>query len=220
MIGSHDTFTYLKSTSWVYNNCKKWWKCQCKTIAEQYAFGIRLFDIRVCRDKGRWRMCHGKVNLKMTFDTLRDICADMQRNFPEAIYRLVLEKGDTAPFLGEVLLDGGETLCTRYPKLWRVDIKDTGLWMGSVANNNQRLYNEGYKFALVNTWEAPAHEPHVNLSLSNCLKTDIRKEARKTNSGLPFFQSDSRMFAENAALDEMLNSKDELWLLDYCTNEY
>lgn len=201
------------------NNCKKWWKCQCRTIGEQYAFGIRMFDIRVYRDGGKWRVCHGKVNLKMTFDTLRDICWYMTKTCPGAIYRLVLEKGDASAFYDDVG-EPGNTLCDRYPKLWRIDIKESGEWDGAVANNNQRLYNDGYKFALVNTWELPAHEPHVNISLGNCLKTDIRKESRKTNSQLPFFQSDSKMFADNSALFDMLTSKEELWLLDYCTNEY
>ena len=101
MIGSHDTFTYEKSTSWINNNCKKWWKTQNKDIFEQYKFGVRFFDIRVYRDNCCWRTCHGKVNLRTTFNTLEDICKWMNINFPEAIYRIVLEKGDTTDFLNQ-----------------------------------------------------------------------------------------------------------------------
>ena len=95
MIGSHDTMTYLKSTSWLYNNCKKYWKCQCKTLDEQYKFGIRMFDFRVYLSKGKWKFAHGKVNLSHKgFPTLLSLVEFMKENYPLAIYRIWLEKGD------------------------------------------------------------------------------------------------------------------------------
>ena len=135
MIGSHDTFTYEKSTSWINNNCKKWWKTQSKDIFEQYKFGIRFFDIRVYRDNCCWRTCHGKVNLRTTFNTLEDICKWMDINFPEAIYRIVLEKGDTTDFLNQ------SKNFNKYKNLWRVDIKDSKKWMGEIFNNNKALFD-------------------------------------------------------------------------------
>lgn len=74
MIGSHDTFTYLKPCNPIYKLGSRWWRTQCKSIDEQYTFGVRFFDIRVCRDGNQWRLCHGVVNLKMTFSTIKDIC--------------------------------------------------------------------------------------------------------------------------------------------------
>ena len=207
MIGSHDTFTYEKSTSWINNNCKKWWKTQSKDIFEQYKFGIRFFDIRVYRDNCCWRTCHGKVNLRTTFNTLEDICKWMYINFPEAIYRIVLEKGDTTDFLNQ------SKNFNKYKNLWRVDIKDSKKWMGEIFNNNKSLFDRGYKFALVNTWTYPAHELHGNINTNNFYKIDLRKEAKKINSNLEFFKNTSK-------LKEMINSKDELYFLDYCTNSY
>ena len=207
MIGSHDTFTYEKSTSWINNNCKKWWKTQSKDIFEQYKFGIRFFDIRVYRDNCCWRTCHGKVNLRTTFNTLEDICKWMDINFPEAIYRIVLEKGDTTDFLNQ------SKNFNKYKNLWRVDIKDSEKWMGEIFNNNKSLFDRGYKFALVNTWTYPAHELHGSININNFYKIDLRKEAKKINSNLEFFKNTSK-------LKEMINSKDELYFLDYCTNSY
>lgn len=208
MIGSHDTFTYLDSTSFIKNHCKKLWRCQGQSIENQYKFGIRFFDIRVSKDDNKWRVCHGAVNLKKTFRTLTDICDYMNQNFPEAIYRIVLEKGANNKFYKEA-----KGLCSKYPNLWRIDEKATKKWMGVIENNNQALYDRGYKFALVNTWENPAHELHGNMSAGNILKIDLRKEAKKINGKLSFFKKD-------ADLKQMIESKDELYLLDYCTNKY
>lgn len=209
MIGSHDSFTFEKSTSWIYNKGKRWWKTQGKNIEEQYAFGIRLFDIRVYRDGAKWRTCHGKVNLRTTFNALEEICLWMESHCPDAIYRIVLEKGDASEFLKQA----NPILPLKYPNLWRVDIKDSGKWSGEVRNNNQALYERGYKFALVDVWTPPAHELHGFLTSKNFYKMDLRKEAMRINGGLEFFKDREKLKA-------MLESKDELYFLDYCTGEY
>lgn len=211
MIGSHDTFTYLKPCNPIFNLGKRWWKTQCKTIEEQYAFGVRFFDIRVCRDGNKWRLCHGIVNLKMTFSTIKDICSFMDMKCLAAIYRIVLEKGkydDVMRFIKE-----SSGLCSKYPNLWRVDIKSSKVWMGEVCNNNELLFNMGYKFALVNTWEEPAHELHGFVTASNFYKVNLRKEAMKINGSLTFFDN-------KVSLKEMIDDKVNLYFLDYCTNEY
>lgn len=219
MIGSHDTFTYLKSTSWIYNNCKKWWKCQKDSIEDQYKFGIRFFDIRVVRDDNKWRAAHGACKLKKTWKTLDELCAYIGVNFPEAIYRIVLESGNRDQFLKEVGYGKPklETLCGKYPNLWRVDIKDDKVWMGKYGNNNDALFARGYAFAKVNTWEEPAYELHGNISGSNFYKADLRKEAKEINSRLIFFMD--RPDAEEH-LRYNLEDKTHLYLLDYCTNKY
>lgn len=209
MIGSHDSFTFEKSTSWIFNKGKRWWKTQGKSIQEQYAFGIRLFDIRVFRDGGRWRTCHGKVNLKTCFKDIEEICLYMQANCPEAIYRIVLEKGDASLFHQQA----NPAFAVKYPNLWRMDIKYTGKWLGEVYNNNQGLYDRGYKFALVDVWTPPAYELHGFLTARNFYKIDLRKSAMSINRGLEFFKDKTKLKA-------MLESRDELYFLDYCTNEY
>lgn len=218
MIGSHDTFTYLKPCNTIFNIGKRWWKTQCKTIEEQYKFGVRFFDIRVCLDLDKdipwrycWRYCHGIVNFNGYKRTLNDICLYMKSYFPEAIYRIVLEKGDSSVI--DLFTTEAEYLCKHYPNLWRVDIKSTGNWMGSVCNNNQNLYNIGYKFAKVDTWATPAHELHGSIIAGNFYKTNLKKEAQKINGGLEFFKDPQK-------LKDMITSKDELYFLDYCTNQY
>lgn len=217
MLGSHDTFTYLKPTNKIHNLTKKWWRTQCKSIDEQYAFGVRFFDFRVYRDNNVWRLCHGAANFKMAFLKLKGICNFIEWEYPEAIYRIVLEKGEESVFKQEALhpqkMIPQETLCDFFGHLWRVDIKSTGNWMGSVCNNNQKLYDKGYKFAKVDTWTPPAHELHGSITVSNFYKTNLKKEAQKINGGLEFFKDTQK-------LKDMIASKDELYFLDYCTNQY
>lgn len=211
MIGSHDTFTYLPSTCWAFNHAKRWWKCQCNTINEQYAFGIRFFDIRVARHNGKWHFAHGLVTLKSNIDSIRGICSYMQKAFPEAIYRIVLERGDATDELR--FIQETNSLYKEFPNLWRVDIKREKVWMGKYGNNNEYLYHKGYKFAKVNTWEKPAYELHGTLTKNNWYKMNLRKEAKKINSNLLFFQ-------DKEGLIRMMESKNELYFLDYATNEY
>lgn len=213
MIGSHDTFTYLKPTNKLHNLTKKWWRTQCKTIEEQYNFGIRFFDIRVYLDSdNHWRFCHGIVDFKRYERTLNDICLYMENYFPKAIYRIVLEKGNSS--VRDIFVSAARGLCEKYPNLWRIDIKSSKNWLGAVDNNNQKLFKRGYKFALVNTWESPAHELHGNLKeIDDIFYTNLRKDARAINSTLPFFIDEKR-------LKNMIKSKSELYFIDYCTNEY
>lgn len=210
MIGSHDTFTYLEPCNPIFNLGKRWWRTQCESIEEQYNFGVRFFDIRVCRDGNKWRLCHGIVNLKMTFPTIRNICSYMDMKCPMAIYRIVLEKGkydDEMRFIKE-----SQGLCNKYLSLWRVDIKANKVWMGEVDNNNEVLFKLGYKFALVNTWESPALELHGKVTTSNFYRIDLKKKAKEINYLFGF--------KNLHVLRNMINSKDELYFIDYCTNEY
>lgn len=212
MIGSHDTFTYLKPCNSIYKLCSRWWKTQCKSIEEQYAFGVRFFDIRVCLDKDMyWTYCHGLVNFIKYERNLNDICLYMKSYFPEAIYRIVLEKGNSSVI--DLFTIETEDLCKNYPNLWRVDIKSTGNWMGSICNNNQNLYDRGYKFALVDVWSPPAYELHGFVTAFNFYKINLRKEAMKINKSLPFFN-------DKVSLQKMINDKEHLYFIDYCTNKY
>lgn len=214
MIGSHNTFTYLDSTNCLYNKAKRWWKCQGKNIQEQYNFGIRFFDIRIFWNKNKWRACHGKVNLTKTWSSLRDICTEMKDKYPDAIYRIVLEKGDPSEFHNQIneKIDG-KNLIDTFPNLWRLDAKELETWNGVYGDNNQSLYDRGYKFAYKNVWEYPAHELHGFLTWKNFYKMNLKKEAKKINNKLGFFKDKNE-------LKEMIEDKTTLYFLDYCTNEY
>ena len=139
MIGSHNTFTYLTPSCKIHNLTKRWWKTQCKTIKEQYDFGVRMFDIRVCLKGNKWTYCHGLVNFKESKRNLMEICSYMKTYFPEAIYRIVLEKGNE--LTQRIFINETRHLCKLYPNLWRVDIKEKKKWSGFIANNNKNLYN-------------------------------------------------------------------------------
>lgn len=211
MIGSHDTFTYLDSCNCLMNKLTRYWKTQCKSIEEQYAFGVRMFDIRVVRDSNKWRAAHGLAKLKKSWRSLHALCVYMDNRFPEAIYRLVLEKGNESQ--EEIFCRQATGLCKEFPNIWRIDIKSTKNWMGSVENNNDSLYSRGYLFAKVNTWESPSWEANAQLTVKNFWKFDMKKEDKKIHESLPFFQ-------DKEELKKVIDSKENLYLLDYCTNEF
>lgn len=204
MIGSHDSFTYLSSTSFFFNIFKRLWKTQKYNIVEQYNRGVRMFDIRVRRDIGCWRVCHGICDLKLTFPTLDSICIYMMKECPDAIYRIVLERGQERIFKLETIYNSGEKITDKFPNLWRVDIKSTNNWMGNICNNNMELYKRGYKFALSNTWEEPAHELHGIVTSKNFYKINLKKEANKINKKV-----------YNNYTSNELYGKEKLFLLDY-----
>lgn len=154
-------------------------------------------------------MTHGIVNLESPFGQLAELCHCMELYFPEAIYRIVLERSNRT---GEMrFLQQSHGLCELYPNLWRIDIKADKYWLGKYGNNNQALYDRGYKFALVNTWEKPAYELHGKVTKDNWYKVSLKKEAKRINGGLDFFMDKEK-------LKQMMGSKDELYFLDFCTN--
>lgn len=211
MIGSHDTFTYLSPINPIFNIFKRWWKCQTKTIDEQYKFGIRFFDIRVVWYKGNWHFAHGLVIFKgMQFIDITNLCAYIDYRYPEAIYRIVLERGskkDIKRFHEDL------KYVSKFKGLWRADIKSTNRWLGIIYNTNINLYKIGYAFAKVNPWEFPSHELHGYIDKSNWYKINLKKEAKQINSKLDFFNDKNK-------LKQIVENKDELYFIDYCTNEY
>lgn len=102
MIGSHNTFTYLKPKHFIFRLFSHYWKCQELDIKQQYDLGVRYFDIRVTRKDDRWVLCHGIVDLDKEFTSLSQICLYIVLNFPGARFRLILERGDTYLFLQEL----------------------------------------------------------------------------------------------------------------------
>ena len=95
MIGTHNTFTYLSPVKWIFRLFKIFWRCQTKTIQEQYQEGSRFFDFRVYwnKKKNAWGISHGAVNVGVYFSSAFELSSFMNTNFPDAIYRVFLEKG-------------------------------------------------------------------------------------------------------------------------------
>lgn len=97
MIGSHNSFTFKNATCKLYNVLNRFWRCQNKSLQEQYAEGVRFFDLRVFRkDDLHWGLAHGLVNLYGGYDTIYTLMYYMVTQFPEAYFRVILEKGDSS----------------------------------------------------------------------------------------------------------------------------
>lgn len=65
MIGSHNSFSYLRPVKWWHRLLSPWNKCQTKDISEQYNDGIRFFDIGVSFDKNYdVQLSYGNVSYK------------------------------------------------------------------------------------------------------------------------------------------------------------
>lgn len=103
MIGSHNTFTYLSPVNKFYNLFKWLWRCQDYCPDIQYLYGVKYFDIRVYQeDDFSWRVAHGKVNLTKSFKAIVDIIEMLRKQYPNAICRIILEKGDYIEFSKQV----------------------------------------------------------------------------------------------------------------------
>lgn len=89
MLGSHNSFSYLKPTKWWMRLFTTWAKCQDKTIIEQYNAGVRYFDIRIAFKKdGSVRLVHNLVDYHPTnlFEALRTL-----KNKPDVYLRILLD---------------------------------------------------------------------------------------------------------------------------------
>lgn len=91
MIGTHDSFTYLKAKNKIYELFSFLWRTQTKNIDEQKALGVKYIDIRVHKNKyNNWELCHGVVNFPLSFSSLKNIF----HVFDDFKIRLILEKGN------------------------------------------------------------------------------------------------------------------------------
>lgn len=92
MVASHDSLTYSKVKNPILKLFSGIWKTQELPLVEQYK-KVRYFDIRIYKDKKhKWRICHGLVDFIYTFDSIEDLCEEMKSRFPDAYYRVILEK--------------------------------------------------------------------------------------------------------------------------------
>lgn len=92
MIGSHDSFTFMKARNPLMNLIKGTWRTQDKSIEEQYKSGVRFFDIRLFRDGNKWRAAHGLAEFDVTFTSL-GMVKELIKTLPGARFQIWLEKG-------------------------------------------------------------------------------------------------------------------------------
>lgn len=179
MIGSHNSFTFKNSPNWLFNKFNYFWRCQNKTMREQYDAGVRFFDIRVYRkDDAHWGLAHGLVNLYGGFDTISTLLIYMITQFPEAYFRVLLEKGDDSivkVFTGEVsdALASLSTPFTNRSKLYQAIIKSG--WNIIYSNPNEEFIIHDYCYTPILTGKSFWYNvKHFKFS-------SIKKYAKKHN---------------------------------------
>lgn len=91
MIGTHNSYTYLNPRYKIFKLFSFMWRTQNKAICKQRNLGVTYFDIRIRRDKGLWRVCHGIVDFNVTFQNIRDIL----NQFSTDKVRILLERGNS-----------------------------------------------------------------------------------------------------------------------------
>ena len=124
MICSHDSYTYMKSTNWFYNLFSCFWRCQRKTIDEQYALGVRCFDIRVIKKKDKWYMAHGKAKFNQSFDSLEEIMKYFKKNYKKSILRIILEDHGYDEKISNLFIDEADFIVSKYKDMiWSIYIK-------------------------------------------------------------------------------------------------
>lgn len=140
MLGSHDSFTYLKATSKLVETFSMFWRCQDKTIKEQYDDGVRCFDVRVAADtfngKNVWTTAHGLAEFNQTFVSLTSIMSFFKKQYPGSVLRIVLE----CDCDNEEIVERFKKQCTTIQKsykaqIWQLVIKKP--W--TILYNNDNL---------------------------------------------------------------------------------
>ena len=172
MIGAHDIFTYLDAEDFALNIFAPFWRCQQYSPNVLYnKYGVRFFDIRVCRNKtasivgifGKlfkkkkftWATAHGLAEFNQNFNTIEDVFKYMNKNFPEAQYRIVLERCSTDEkneFYNQIKSwianNGSKLKASNYKCSW-IGIKkpwtqlyiDSNLYPKNIKDYSCRLFN-------------------------------------------------------------------------------
>lgn len=213
MIGSHDTFTFLAPINPWFNCGERLWKTQYRDLDFQYSWGVRFFDIRVYWTGSYWRLCHGVVNFNhYAFQSLGQICQYIQSRYPEALYRIVLEK-DCNQGLQQFIKECDYSLFAGVDNLWRCDVKFYKHWDGVCKNRDEKLFNRGFKFAFDLPWSGNCTELHGSVTKNNWWKVSLKKEAEQCNAKL-FGNLTSEQ------IQYIKEDKTKLYLIDYSTLEY
>lgn len=134
MLGSHDSFTYLKTGNILIDAASRFWRCQEKTIDEQYKCGVRVFDVRVIDSNEDgfvwWRVGHGLAKVKQRFINLENICLYFKQQYPEAIIRIILESGGNNESIVERFKNESETILNKYKEIiWEIVIKKPWIYI-------------------------------------------------------------------------------------------
>ncbi len=94
MLASHNSKTFNKATNKIFELFNFIWRCQDKSLQDQYARGVRFFDIRVYRKSSNdaWGYCHGLVNVYGGAGDLKALLHLLKIVYPDVKCRIILEK--------------------------------------------------------------------------------------------------------------------------------
>lgn len=103
IIGTHNSMTYLEPKKWWFKFCTAFWRCHKKTIQEQWAAGVRCFDLRVTFEKdGTPVFAHGIVKLKGNVYSITSELLVMAGEHNSEVYiRLVCEDKSADELIAE-----------------------------------------------------------------------------------------------------------------------
>lgn len=182
MIGSHNSYTYIKCNNWFRNLFSFLWRCQNTSILEQYQDGCRYFDIHIklaSKEHPRykkWQVCHRKNNFNKYCQSLDELCTYFD-NLNGCIFRIVLEdREDEKEFRKEIkdIINKYSTLdCIIIKDKWEVLYRNTHYlkfknYYYIPWNNNKSLY-KNLKNLLLNInlikWYANKHNPRITLEM-------------------------------------------------------
>lgn len=94
IIGSHNSWSYLKPLHWWMYPFRFMAKCQSKSIKEQYELGVRCFDLRLKFKKDAMYIAHGCMLYKYAIeDLLYDL--GLLNDVPDEIYIRIIHEART-----------------------------------------------------------------------------------------------------------------------------
>lgn len=92
ILATHNSFTYLKPKKWWMRLFRFCYRCQDKTIHQQYNDGVRYFDFRLAFDRNEnFEVRHKLVPFKLDFCDFLDIIK-MLNSKKDVVIRIVLER--------------------------------------------------------------------------------------------------------------------------------
>ena len=153
MIASHDSYTYQKPKNILLNLISIFWRCQKKDINEQYELGVRVFDVRVYRNKdNKWGTAHGIIHFNKSFNSLIDICKYFKDNFEKSTIRIYLEDNvNNDHQLRDLFLQESDEAFSKYEDMiWEIGTHFP--WVTYYRNNNFKPEIREYYCKLFN-WD-------------------------------------------------------------------
>ena len=200
MLGSHDSFTYMVARDGIINTFPSFWRCQEKTIKEQYDLGVRVFDIRVNKDvqnkKFTWQVSHGLAKFNQNFVSLSAIGSYFKKQYPGSYFRVILESGSNNEEIVTKFKEQAKKLMNSYEDIvWQVVIKSP--WT---------VLYQGKDFKVINDYSCHLFNWNVNRSLWENIKHfdfksySIKSWAKKHNPNIT---------------QEMKDDPDKLYFMDY-----